>query len=244
MQQRAFAGMSRATFVDETATTLKLRPVARGHLERSRWPMIAAMTLTGLGAVALFVIDVPARVVATPHTIAASPIVAPAHRVDAEPILASAAMPIVDTSEDIVIVDDEDDEIVIFDEPVAPEPMTRAARRARARTTARNHTKAGEAARIVGNLAEAERELGAALTALPSHGPAAAALAELHMTRGSHRAALGYAKRAFRAAPRKLDYMVLLGDAYARTNNRAAAEKLWRKAAGYGSAAARSRLTH
>ena len=35
-------------------------------------------------------------------------------------------------------------------------------------------------------------------------------------------------------APRNLDYMLLLADAYARTNDRAAAEKLRRKARRYG----------
>lgn len=106
------------------------------------------------------------------------------------------------------------------------------------------HLNAGEAARRVGDLALAKRELAAALVALPSYAPAAAALAEIHMKQGSYRSALGYAKRASRAAPRKLDYMVLLGDAYSRTHNRAAAEKQWRKATRYGSPEAKSRLVH
>lgn len=243
--ERALAGIYRTSSmpVDETAITLKLRPVPRRHREtwRVRWPFAVAATVVALTAVQLLAIDM--HEAAPRHrTAAPSPRnIAPSQR-DAGPILASAARPVFD-AEDVVIVDD-DDEIVIFDEPVAPAPetITRASRRARARSIARTHLNAGEAARRVGDLAVAKRELEAALIALPSYAPAAAALAEIHMKQGNYRSALGYAKRASRAAPRKLDYMLLLGDAYSRTHNRAAAEKLWRKATRYGSPEAKSRL--
>jgi tetratricopeptide (TPR) repeat protein len=246
--ERAFAGIYRAKSwsVDETAITLKLRPVPRRLRDRwrARWPIAVFVTLAGLTAAPMIAIDThdasPTERAALPRPRVGA--LAPPSG-DAGPILASAVLPIFDATEDVVVVDDADG-IVIFDEPArpAPETITRATHRARARGIARLHLDAGEAARGVGDLAAAKHEFEAALTALPSYGPAAAALAEIHMMRGSYRSALGYAKRASRAAPRKLDYMLLLGDAYSRTNNRAAAEKLWRKAAVYGSPEARSRL--
>jgi tetratricopeptide (TPR) repeat protein len=236
--ERALAGISRAKPwpVDETAITLKLPAVPRRERGRTRWSIAAAATLVAVMAAPLFDPHEPEpseRSTAPSIDIAdvAIPPRAP------EPILASARIPVFDSTDEIVILeDDDDDEIVIFDEPVARTPATspRAMRRANARATARIHLKAGVAARREGDLAAAKRELEAALVALPSYAPAAAALAEIHMKRGNHRAALAFAKRAARVAPRNLDYMLLLADAYARTNDRAAAEKLRRKARRYG----------
>jgi tetratricopeptide (TPR) repeat protein len=244
--ERAFAGIFRAESVDETAITLKLCPLPRRSRDRwlARWPKAAAITVAAFTAAAMLVLEAPEA--APAQRGAPTPRVGAVARPPggAEPIFASAAMPTFESTEDVVILDDEVDEIVIFDEPVAPPPetTTRAVRRARARSLARSHTSAGETARRVGDIASARHEFEAALAALPSYAPAAAALAEIHMKQGSYRSALVYAKRASRAAPRKLDYMLLLGDAYSRTNNRAAAEKLWRKATAYGSVDAKSRL--
>ncbi len=231
--ERAFAGMSRtqSSPVDETAITLKLRPVS--PRARMRWHIAVAATIAvTAGVVAL--VDAPAAA-SMERALSPSARALVRSRVDPDPIFAAAAHPVLEPAEDVV------DEIVIFDEPVA-EANTRAARRARARSSARAHASAGEAARSAGDLARARREYEAALVALPSYAPAAAALAEIHMTQGRYRPALGYARRALRWAPRKLDYMVLAGDVYARTSQRAAAQKLWRKAAAYGSVEAKSRL--
>lgn len=232
--ERAFAGMSRteSSPVDETAITLKLRPVSARA--RMRWHIAVAATIA-VTAGAAVVADAPeAATMGRVMSPSARALVRP--RVDPDPIFAAAARPVLEPAEDA-----ETDEIVIFDEPV-PEANTRAARRARARSSARAHASAGEAARAAGDLARARREFEAALVALPSYAPAAAALAEIHMTQGRYRPALGYARRALRWAPRKLDYMVLAGDVYARTSQRAAAQTLWRKAAAYGSVEAKSRL--
>jgi Tfp pilus assembly protein PilF len=99
-----------------------------------------------------------------------------------------------------------------------------------------------ETARSMGDLAAAKRELEAALTALPSYAPAAAALAEVHMKQRSYQSARRYAKRASRSAPRKLAYMLLLGDAHYLAGDHKAAKYVWRKAAAYGSPKAKSRL--
>ena len=104
------------------------------------------------------------------------------------------------------------------------------------------HLGKGETARSMGDLAVAKREFEAALTALPAYAPAAAALARLHMKQQSYGSAVRYAKRALRSAPRKLDYMLLLGDAYSMSGNRVAAKNLWRRAAAYGSVKAKSRV--
>jgi tetratricopeptide (TPR) repeat protein len=229
--------------VDETAITLKLRPLRR----RDRFPFLrhwriaAAATLVGLTAAALLFVDRPEpEPDPGPRRIA---VTTPSP--DPEPVLASATLPVLEPlDEGIAIVDDELDEIVIFEEPVeppAPAP-TRASTRARARSIAREHTSQGQTALSMGDLETARRELAAALTALPSHAPAAAAMAELHMKQRRYGSALRFAKRASRSAPRKLDYMLLLGDAYLLADNRGAARKAWRKAAAYGSAKAQSRL--
>jgi tetratricopeptide (TPR) repeat protein len=236
---RAFAGVSRteSSPVDETAITLKLTPLRPRHRWLPRWPTATAATAAALTIAAFLVVDAPDG---EPIERAAAPsprAVAPSTRAEG-PILAATTLPPLESADAAEI-----DEIVILDEPVAPpETNTRAARRARARTMARTHVTAGEAARRIGDLAAARHEFEAALKALPSYGPAAAALAEVHMRQGNHRSALVYAKRAARSAPRKLDYMVLLGDAYSRTNHRAAAQKLWRRAEAWGSLDARSRL--
>lgn len=236
--ERAFAGMSRteSSPVDETAITLKLEPVRALDRWRPRWPTAFALTTA-----ALTVAIAASFVGHAPEVKTAERVLSPRIRVrpklDDAPILAATMRPTLE------LPDPDEEElagIVIFDEP--PPRETPAARRARARNTARMHVSVGHDARRVGDLAVARREFEAALGALPSYGPAAAALAEIHRKQGSHHSALKYAKRAARSAPRKLDYMVLLGDAYARTNHRATAEKLWRKAAAYGSREASARL--
>jgi tetratricopeptide (TPR) repeat protein len=236
---RAFAGVSRteSSPVDETAITLKLTPLRPRHRWLARWPTATAVTAAALTIAAFLVVDAP-EVEPIERAAAPSPrAVAPSTKAEG-PILAATTLPPLEPADAAEI-----DEIVILDEPVVPpEANTRAARRARARTMARTHVSAGEAARRIGDLAAARHEFEAALKALPSYGPAAAALAEVHMRQGSYRSALVYAKRAARSAPRKLDYMVLLGDAYSKTNHRAAAQKLWRKAEAYGSIDAKSRL--
>jgi tetratricopeptide (TPR) repeat protein len=237
---RAFAGVSRteSSPVDETAITLKLTPLRPRHRWLARWPTATAATAAVLTVAAFLVVDAP-DVEPVERAAAPSPRAVESSTRGDGPILAATTLPPLESADAAVDID----EIVILDEPVVPpQANTRAARRARARTMARTHVSAGEAARRIGDLATARDEFEAALKALPSYGPAAAALAEVHMKQGSYRSALVYAKRAARSAPRKLDYMVLLGDAYANTNHRAAAQKLWRRAEAYGSLEARSRL--
>jgi tetratricopeptide (TPR) repeat protein len=244
---RASAGVCRAVLpppVDEAAVTLKLRRLRwrDRHPVLAQWPVTAIAAMVTVAAMTVHFVDTSEAESAEP---AAARIVAVARPIaDVEPVLASGALPTLEPLEDIVIVEDVDDEIVIFDEPVEPPPAktTPTPRRSRARGVARMHMGKGETARSVGDLGVAKREFEAALIALPAYAPAAAALARLHMKQRSYGSALRYAKRAFRSAPRKLDYVLLLGDAYSVSGNRAAAKNLWRRAAAYGSAKAKSRL--
>ena len=236
--------------VSETAITLKLPPVPLRRPRFEAWPVAVA---AGVAAVAVgwMLHARPAPAVAKPQHMTAAvganlPRALPPQ--NPEPVLASAANVALEFELDEVEIVEEDDEIVILDEsepdPVPPPPkkVSRATQRERARAVARTQMKKGRAAQSMGNRAAAKKAYEAALAALPSYAPAAAALAELHMKRRKYKLALRYARRASRAAPRKLDYMLLLGDAYFLTKNRKAARKVWRKAAAYGSAKAKSRL--
>ena len=238
--------------VSETAITLKLPPVPLQRPRFEAWPVAAA---AGIAAIAVGwmlhtrSVEAPQVAAPKPFTAAVGASFEPRPpKPDPEPILASAANVAValDLEIDDVEIVEEEDEVVILDE-VEPEPepppkVSRATRRERARSVARTHMKKARAARSMGDNASAKKSYEAALAALPSYAPAAAGLAELHMKRRKYKQALRYARRASRAAPRKLEYMLLLGDAYFLTKNRKAARKVWRKAAAYGSAKAKSRL--
>ena len=144
--------------------------------------------------------------------------------------------------EEVLYIEDDLD-----DEPVEPPPTdavsaAKSASRARARDAARVLTSRARVQRAMGDTAGAERLLDDALGALPTYAPAAADLATLYIHRGDYRRALAYAKKAARSAPRKLSYMVLVGDAQHLLGNRAAATAQWRRAAHYGSASAEERL--
>jgi tetratricopeptide (TPR) repeat protein len=151
-------------------------------------------------------------------------------------------------AEEVLFIEDDLD-----DEPVEPAPVARSglvdaegaarsASRARARDAARVLTGRARTRRAAGDIANAEKLLGDALEALPTYAPAAADLATIHIHRGDYRRALSYAKQAQRSAPRKLGYMVLLGDAHQLNGNGSAAGVWWRRAAEYGSTKAEERL--
>ncbi len=244
LPQTASAGLG--PLVDETAITLELRPLRRRDrfVAGLSWRVGVAAAVVGFGVTALVLHATrpePAPRAIDPRTVVAAP---PS---ESEPVLASATPSlerVVAPEEEIVIVDEELQEIEIFDEPSEPPPprASRASRRGYASTLAREHTARGRTALARGDLLTARRELERALVALPSHAPAAAAMAELHLKHHRYGPAVRLAKRASRSAPRKLDYMVLLGDAYLAAGDRGAARKAWRKAAAYGSTKAESRL--
>ena len=142
--------------------------------------------------------------------------------------------------EEIVFIEDDDDQAE--GEPVETTSRNRVARRARARDVARAQTKRARLAKALGDRATAERLYKDALAALPTYAPAAADLATLCLKRGDYDRGLTYARRALRSAPRKLAYMVLVGDAYHLLGRDADARRMWKMAAEYGSAKAERRL--
>ena len=141
----------------------------------------------------------------------------------------------------LFIEDDLDDDSA---EPAAADAQgaARSASRARARDAARVLTGRARARRAAGDTPGAEKLLGDALKALPTYAPASADLATINIHRGDYRRALWFAKQAQRSAPRKLGYMVLLGDAQQLNGNASAARTWWRRAAEYGSTKAEERL--
>jgi hypothetical protein len=64
----------------------------------------------------------------------------------------------------------------------------------------------------------------------------------MYLKGGEYERGLTYARKALRSAPRKLAYMVLLGDAYHLVGREPDALRMWRLAAEYGSAKAEARL--
>jgi hypothetical protein len=202
------------------------------------WWRAGAVTVVAAAAAALLVIaGEPAaadRVEAAPRVVeAAAP--EPATVVMQAAPVAAPADPDVLAEEVLYVEDDDEPEDDARDED-------RSDRRARARNAARSTTARARARRSSGDIAAAEALYREALAALPTYGPAAADLATLHIHRGQYREALAYAKRAARSAPRKLSYMILLGDAHHLIGDRRAAETEWRRAADYGSAKGADRL--
>ena len=130
--------------------------------------------------------------------------------------------------------------VIVEDEPPAPEAAPGA--RTRARDAARALTKRAKQARAAGKQTQATKLYRQALAALPTYGPAAQELALMHLDRGDYRTALRYAKQALRGAPRKLPYMILVGDLHHLLGQDKTARRHWELAAHYGSARAQRRL--
>jgi type IV secretory pathway VirB10-like protein len=212
-----------------------------------RWWRAGVVTVVASAAAALMIVagePAAADRTAAPAAVAdpdpASPAIAiaPMPAPSAAPV-AAPADPETLVEEVLYIEDDDEPEAEATDDAADAD---KSARRARAREAARSITSRARERRALGDVAGAEKLYHGALGALPTYGPAAADLATLHIHRGQYRQALAYAKRAARSAPRKLSYMILLGDAHHLMGDRAAAQAQWRRASDYGSAKATDRL--
>jgi tetratricopeptide (TPR) repeat protein len=107
---------------------------------------------------------------------------------------------------------------------------------------ANRHVAAGTRALRKNRLSEAQAAYSRALAALSGYPRALAGLVRVHLQRKDGRAALDWARKLVAKQPNRGGNQLLLGDAHALRGDRELALAAWKRARGYGSAAAKKRL--